>query len=129
MKNIFKKGDEKTCRRIVSFDDAAAFQGVVVHPVCSTFSLAREIEWTSRQFVLEMCEKDEEGIGTFLSIDHKGPAFVGEELVISACVEQITINELSCSYKVKVEDRLIAFGKTGQKIFKREVIDKIFRKV
>lgn len=108
--------------------DVASFQGNVVHPVCATFTLAREIEWATRQFVLEMCEEDEEGIGTSLSIEHRGPAFVGEEIVIKAWVEEINGHELICRYEAMVKDRLIAIGKTGQKILKRDKIAQIFKK-
>jgi predicted thioesterase len=74
-----------------------------------------------------MCDADEEGIGIFLSIDHIGPAFVGEEIVFTASVCQLSGYELVCDYNAKVEDRLIARGKTGQKILKREKINKLFR--
>lgn len=108
--------------------DVATFLGKVVHPVCATYTLAREIEWATRQFVLEMREDDEEGIGTSLSIDHRGPAFIGEEIVITAWVEEINGHELICRYEAKVNDRLIAVGKTGQKILMREKIAQIFKK-
>jgi fluoroacetyl-CoA thioesterase len=127
MKNIFKPGDKKEYKRVVQSADVAAFHNEIVHPVCATFSLARDIEWTTRQFVLEMREQDEEGIGTFLSIDHKGPAFVGEEVNFTAWVDQVDGNELRCFYEAKVGDRLIAIGKTGQKILKRDKINKIFK--
>lgn len=126
MKNIFRQGDQKEYRSIVKPGDVAAFQGETVHPVCATFVLARDIEWTTRQFVLEMREDDEEGIGTFLSIDHRSPAFVGEEIIFTARIEQLKDNELVCSYVARVNGRLIAAGKTGQKILKKEKIDKIF---
>lgn len=106
--------------------DVAAFHGEVVHPVCSTFALARDIEWTTRQFVLDMRDDDEEGIGTFLSIEHKAPAFVHETLTIEATVENINGHELICSYIAKVGDRVIAVGKTEQKILKREKIKQLF---
>ena len=127
MKNIFKVGDRKEYRRVIGPDDVAAFHGKVVHPVCATFALARDIEWTSRQFVLQMCEEDEEGVGTMLTVHHKSPAFVGQEVSISATVEQINGNELICFYEASVNDRLIATGQTGQKIFKKEIIDKLFQ--
>ena len=60
----------------------AAFGGEVVHEVYATFALARDAEWTTRQFVLDMRDDDEEGIGTFLSIEHKSPALWGRRLII-----------------------------------------------
>lgn len=128
MKDIFKSGDRKQTRYVVRQNDVAAFQGEVVHAVCATFTLAKEIEWSTRQFVLEMRDNDEEGIGTYLTIDHKGPAFVGEEIIFTAQVVAVQENELICSYEARVGDRLIATGKTGQKILKREFINKIFNK-
>ena len=127
MKNVFKIGDRQEYRRVIQLNDVAAFQGEVVHPVCATFALARDIEWTSRQFVLKMRDEDEEGVGTLLTINHKGPAFVGEEIVFTAWVHQLNGHELICLYEARVENRLIAEGKTGQKIMKREKINKIFK--
>lgn len=127
MKNVFKIGDKQEYRRVVERSDVASFHGQVVHPVCATFALARDIEWTSRQFVLQMRDEDEEGIGTLLTINHKGPAFVGEEIVFTAWIHQLKGPELICSYEARIENRLIATGKTGQKILKREKINKIFK--
>ena len=128
MKLIFKPGDKKEYKSVVSRDDVAAFHGNVVHDVCSTFSLARDIEWTTRQFVLEMRESDEEGIGTFVNIAHKSPAFVGEEITFTGIVEKINGHELICSFVARVGDRLIAEGTTGQKILKKEKIHKLFER-
>lgn len=126
MKDIFKPGDKKQIAYVVKQSDVAAFQGEVVHPVCSTFALAREIEWATRQFVLEMREIHEEGIGTHLAIDHKSPAFVGEEILFISTVEKLEKHEIICAFEASVNGRIIATGKTGQKIISREKIDRIF---
>lgn len=128
MKQVFKIGDRKQKSFVVKAEDEASFQGEVVHPVCATFSLAREIEWATRQFVLEMREEDEEGIGTSLTIDHVSPAFVGDEVVIESKVDAINGNELICSYTAFVNERIVANGTTGQKILKREKLKRIFSK-
>ena len=126
MKDIFKPGDRKQTKYVVQEADVAAFGGQVVHPVCSTFALAREAEWAGRQFVLEMRDMREEGIGTQLVIDHKSPAFVGEEIVLTATVEKIENHEIICAFEATVNGRIIATGKTGQKILSREKIDRLF---
>ncbi len=113
---------------VVQSADVAIFHGDVVHPVCSTFTLAREIEWTTRQFVLKMRDDDEEGVGTFLSIDHKNPALVGEEVIITARLESLNGNELICTYEAMAGMKLIATGKTGQKILPRKKLDVIFKR-
>ena len=128
MKTIFSSGDQKQYSYVVRSEDFAAFHGAVVHPVMSTFALAREIEWSTRLFVLEMRDDDEEGIGTFVSVEHKGPAFEGERIDITATVETINGHELICSSVVRVGDRTVAIGKTGQKIMKRSKLAAMFGK-
>jgi fluoroacetyl-CoA thioesterase len=127
MQHNIKPGDKREYRSVITSEDVASFQGKVVHPVMATYALAREIEWTTRLFVLAALDEDEEGIGTFLSIDHKNPAFVGEEIIFTAWVDQLNGNELICFYEARIGDRLIALGKTGQKILKRDKIQEIFR--
>jgi predicted thioesterase len=126
MKMIFKPGDVKSYRKVVTDLDLAAFHGETLHPVYSTFSLARDFEWSSRLFFLEMKEEDEEGVGTFLSIEHKSPARVGEEVTITASIETIRDNELICIIEARSGGRLIASGKTGQKMLKKEKLKKMF---
>ena len=120
MQLIFKPGDVKSHQFQVAQADIAQFHSEVVHPVCSTFALAREIEWSSRLFVLDMLEEGEEGIGTFLEIAHRSPALVGDTLIIVATVERIDINELMCLVEVTCAGRVIATGRTGQKIENRD---------
>src|SRR6478735_3233809 len=114
MKNLFRSGDQKQYEKTVTEADFARFETGLVHPVCSTFSLAQAIEWSSRLFVLEMKDEDEEGIGTMLSINHCSPAFPGEEITIKATIKTLERNELICTYEAKVGDRLVAKGETGQ---------------
>ncbi len=129
MNPIFKPGDTKVWQKKVQPGDVAAFEGEQVHPVCSTFALGREMEWASRLFVLQMREEEEEGIGTMLEIQHKAPALVGEVLEITATVEQLVKNELLCSIEVKVGERVVAVGRTGQKVLKRVALEKIFKRL
>ena len=126
MKNIFSIGDIKSYQKIVTEEDVAAFHGAVVHPVCSTFVLAREAEWTTRLFVLEMRDEDEEGIGTFVQVQHHAPAFVGDTMTFTGKITEINRHELICSFEAKVDNRLVASGTTGQKILKRERLNSLF---
>jgi predicted thioesterase len=128
MKYMFKPGDRKEFRTVVKEADQAIFHETLLHPVCSTFALARDIEWSSRLFFIEMKEDDEEGVGTLLEIEHRSPAFVGEELLITATVARIVGNELICDIEVKCGARLIAAGKTGQRMLKKDRLKQIFTK-
>jgi len=126
MKNLFKVGDKKTFAKIVGEIDTANFDSGEVHPVYATFALGRDVEWCCRLFVLEMKEDDEEGIGTFLSIEHQSPALINSQVIFTARVESISKNEIICSYEAKVGERLIAVGRQGQKILKKVKINQIF---
>ena len=111
---------------IVKHEDVAAFTTGVVHDVYSTFALARDAEWTTRQFVLEIKGEDEEGIGTMVSVIHHAPAFIGEEVVFTGTIVRIMNHEIICAYEAKVGRRLVASGETGQKILKRSKFEKLF---
>ena len=126
MKKRFNIGDKKVFTKQVTEKDVAQFDSGTVHQVCSTFSLAQAAEWSSRLFVLEMKEEHEEGIGTMLTIEHKSPAMIGGLISIEVEVEKINGNELICSYEAKIGHRLVAKGKTGQKILPKEKIEKLF---
>jgi predicted thioesterase len=121
MKNLFKVGDKKTFTKIISVTDTANFDSGQVHPVYATFALGRDAEWCCRLFVLEMKEEDEEGIGTFLRIEHQSPALINSQVIFSATVESLTKNEIICSYEAKVGERIIALGTQGQKILKKDM--------
>ncbi|MBX0331719.1 hypothetical protein K3G39_00555 [Pontibacter sp. HSC-14F20] len=120
MKHPLQIGDTKVYRKIITAADFARFDDGLVHAVCSTFSLAQAAEWAGRLFVLEMKEKDEEGIGTFLTINHKSPAFEGDTIEIIAQLKSQEGNNVICSFEARVGDRLVADGETGQKILKKE---------
>jgi len=127
MKNPFQKGDQKIFSKYVLQNELASFESGTVHEVYSTFALARDAEWSGRLFVLEMKEEGEEGIGTKIHVDHKGPAFVGDEIKFVATFEEITDRgEIITSFKAFSKDRLIAQGLQGQRILKKETLDQMF---
>lgn len=130
MKNLFKKGDIKTFERIVEQADIAAFESGTVHEVYSSFALARDAEWSGRLFVLDMKEEEEEGIGTRISVQHKSPAFVGDKVLFTATFIEVTESgEIINSYEAKVGERLIAYGKQGQRVLPKEKIDRVFNQL
>jgi len=135
MKNTFEYGDSKSYRVVVKEEDTPNFialpkeqGGGEVHPVYSTYAIARDAEWCGRLFVLEMKEEDEEGIGTMISIEHVAPAFVGDEVFFTSTLESVSGNEIITSFEARVGDKLIARGKTGQKILKKEKVKQLLRK-
>jgi fluoroacetyl-CoA thioesterase len=129
MTNIFKTGDTKTFSRKVKAEDTASFDSGEVHPVYATFAVARDAEWVCRLFVLDMKEDDEEGIGTFITVKHISPALVGEEVKFDATILILDKNSIICSYHAYCGERLVAEGETGQKILKKERIERMFQEI
>ena len=113
-------------RHQVSKADIAAFHGQTIHEVYATFAIARDAEWCSRLFALDMKEDFEEGIGTFVHIQHHAPAFVGETVEFTATIVLMQDNALECTITAKVQERLIATGSTGQKIVAKEKLQQRF---
>lgn len=128
MKQLFKYGDTKEFYKVVSKKDTAKFNGVEVHPYYSTFALARDAEWSSRLFVLDMKEINEEGIGTFVNIKHVSPSLVGDEVRFIATIKSVVHNEVVCTITAKVNGRLIAKIETGQKILNSDELEALKRK-
>lgn len=125
MINPFAIGDIKVFSHIVDATDIAEFESGVVHHVYSTFCLTRDAEWSTRLFVLDMKEADEEGIGTFIEVKHLSPAKVGAKVDFFASLDAVNRNEIICSFIAKCGDRIIAEGRTGQKILKVEKLNRI----
>jgi fluoroacetyl-CoA thioesterase len=126
MKNPPKPGEQRQYVVQVQPSDTATFASGQVHPVYATFAVARDAEWVCRLFVLEMKEADEEGIGTFVTVNHHSPALVGSQVQFTSTVESLQGNELICQWEAKVGERLLASGRQGQKILKKTKLDELF---
>lgn len=126
MKEIFHQGDIRAFSKKVLREDCAAFNGQMVHPLYSTFALARDAEWCCRLFVLDMKEDDEEGIGTFIQIEHLAPAPVHAAVDFTAVIEEIKGNEIICSFQVQKDKIIIARGKQKQKVLKKERLERLY---
>ncbi len=129
MINPFKTNDKKYFSKIVQTTDTATFDAGTVHPVYATFALGRDAEWASRLFVLDMKEADEEGIGTYLHINHESPALIAEEVIFEATLLAVEGNAVHCEIIAKCDSRVIATIKTGQKIVKKEKLTQLFARL
>lgn len=126
MHHPFNIGETKTFQRLVTEADLAMFDSGMVHPVYATFALARDAEWACRLFVLEMKEADEEGIGTFVTVQHQSPALLGQTVTFVATIKELKGNSIVCTYTAHVGNRLVATGEQGQKILKRDRLQQLF---
>lgn len=121
-------GTVRIFRKTVAAEDLAHFDAGAVHDVYSTFALARDAEWSGRLLVLEMKEEGEEGIGTGLSIEHLGPAFLDEEVVLESTLTEINRSEVVSEFTVSVDARPVARGTQRQKVLPKEKIQRAFEK-
>lgn len=125
----FRIGDTKQFTKTVTENDLASFENGTVHQVYGTFALGRDAEWSSRLFVLEMKEENEEGIGTFLNITHHSPALLGQTVYFDAKIYELDKNSINCHVTCRVGDRIIAECSTGQKIIKKDKLNLLFESV
>jgi fluoroacetyl-CoA thioesterase len=100
--------------------DFAVLGGNLIHRVCATFTLAREAEYAGRLVLEAMLQPGQEGIGTMVEVIHVSPAFEGEEVSVFAEMQSFNGTELICTFQALVSGRVIARGKTGQRIISKE---------
>jgi predicted thioesterase len=112
----------------VTEDMCPAFDGVVVHRVYSTWSLAHHMELAARQVLVPYLEDHEEGLGTHLSIDHLGPTPVGKQVRIVATARAVSEHRLLCDVQAYDGDRLISRGEQVQRVLPRETIVKLIER-
>jgi predicted thioesterase len=84
------------------------------------------MEWVGRLFVLQMREAGEEGIGTMVQVQHHAPAFEGETVELTATFASLEGRELTCTVEARVGERLVAFGRTGQRIVAKDKLEARF---
>lgn len=114
---------------LVKNEDVAAFHGEVIHEVLSTFVLTREAEWVGRLVLLQVKKEDEQGIGSFVEITHKGPAFPGETVeFIGTPHDWAAGEEMVVEITAKVGERLVATGRTGQRLMPKTKLAHIMEK-
>ena len=104
-----------------------AFGGVVVHRVCATWTLVQYMEAAGRMVLVDFLEPGEEGVGSHVSCDHLGPAPVGREVRVIATAADVSDRELVCDTVAFCGERMIASGKTVQKVFPREMLSKVLQ--
>jgi len=102
-----------------------AFDGVVVHRVCSTWTIVQYMEVAGRKLLAPYLEPDQEGVGSHVSCDHLAPAPVGSEVRVIATARDVTERELVCDVAAFRGRRMIAVGRTVQKVFPRAMIERI----
>jgi fluoroacetyl-CoA thioesterase len=105
----------------------AALDGVVVHPVCSTFWIAYYAEVAARRAIEPFFEEGENAIGAALHLEHIAMAPVGSELLVRAVVERMEGNRVWCRWEAFAVGQRIAQGEQLQVILPHERIQALLR--
>jgi fluoroacetyl-CoA thioesterase len=133
MKPSLKIGDRAEILIEVTEDMCPAFDGVVVHRVYSTWSMAHHMELAARKVLKDHLEDDEEGIGSHLSVDHLAPVPVGHIVRIVARAAEIGRTTLVCDltvYHVRPgrDEKVVGTGKQVQRILPKRMLEKLIER-
>jgi predicted thioesterase len=132
MKPELKVGNTAEVTAVVTEDMCPAFDGIVVHRVYSTWSMAHHMELAARQVLAPHLEPHEEGIGSHLSIDHVAPAPVGHTVRVVAEAVELGPTTLVCrveAYRLGRERPvLIGRGRQVQRVLPRATLNALIEK-
>ena len=123
MKAGFEPGVVRSLTLTVTPEMCPAFDGVVVHRVYSTWSVAHHFEIAARKVLVEFLEPHEEGVGSHVSVDHLAPCMVGEQVRVEA--ELLEVNHhrhisVVCECRAYHGERLLAKGRQIQVVMNKE---------
>ncbi len=116
MKPSLKVGDTAEVTAQVTEAMCPAFEGVVVHHVYSTGSMAYHMELAARMVLAPHLEEHEEGIGSHLSIDHLAPTPVGHAVRVVAEATEVDDTTLVCKVTAYDGERLVGQGRQVQRV-------------
>jgi predicted thioesterase len=99
-----------------------AFDGVIVHQVYSTWSMAHHMELAARMVLSPHLEAHEEGIVSHLSIDHVSPAPLGHRVRVIATAVELHGTTLVCQVIAYDGERVVGRGKQVQRILPKATL-------
>ena len=125
MKPSMKIGSHAAVTIEVTEAMCPAFDGVVVHRVCSTWDMAHHMEIAARMVLAPHLNDDEEGIGSHLHIDHLAPAPVGSIITVRAEAVELNGSTLVCAVEAREGKTVLATGRQTQRILPRATLNDI----
>jgi predicted thioesterase len=128
MKASLKVGNTAEVSITVTEDMCPAFDGVVVHRVYSTWSMAHHMELAARMVLAPHLEDHEEGIGSHLSIDHVSPAPMGHTVRVTAKATELGPTTLVCECIAYDEERVVGRGKQIQRILPKTKLAQLIQR-
>jgi fluoroacetyl-CoA thioesterase len=125
MQPTLKVGNTAEVQIEVTEDMCPAFDGVVVHRVYSTWSMAHHMELAARKVLAEHLEEHEEGIGSHLSIDHIAPCVIGRTVRVEAEAVELEGNTLVCDVTAWDGGRLLGRGRQVQRVLPKSTLARL----
>ncbi len=109
----------------VTEDMCPAFDGIVVHRLYSTWSMAHHMELAARKVLAPHLEPHEEGIGSHLSIDHVAPTPVGHRVRVVARAVEVGPSAVVCEVTAWDGDRLVGRGRQVQRVLPKQKLESL----
>ncbi len=123
-----KPGVTAEVSAVVTEEMCPVFDGVIVHRLYSTWSLAYHMELAARGVLAPHLEAHEEGIGSHLSIDHLAPVSVGKTVRVVATCTELDSSQVVCDVVAYEGERVVGRGKQVQRVFPKEVIQSLIER-
>jgi predicted thioesterase len=112
----------------VTEDMCPAFDGVIVHRVYSTWSMAHHMELAARKVLAPHLDDHEEGIGASLSIDHVAPTPVGHMVRVVAEATEVDDRTVVCDVTAYDGDRLVGRGRQVQRVLPKRTLEALIER-
>ena len=133
MKPTLSPGLTAEITATVTEEMCPGFDGVVVHPIYSTWSMAHHMELAARILLAPHLEDHEEGIGSHLSIDHLAPTPLGRTVRVVAEAVELSPTTLIAdvfTYHVRPDgtEKLVGKGRQIQRILPKTKLAALIRR-
>ena len=128
MKPDLKPGVNAEVSAVVTEEMCSAFDGVIVHRVYSTWSLAYHMELAARRVLAPHLEPHEEGMGSHLSIEHLSPTPVGKTVRVVATCTELDGSKVVCDVVAYEGERVVGRGQQVQRVFPKEVLQSLIER-
>ena len=125
MKTTIQVGNTANISFSVTENMQAMFNGRVIHPVCSTWDMAHQFEIAARKALEEHLEDEEQGIGSFLSINHVKPAPLEAVVEIQATITDLDKTSVVCEITATVQGEVCAMGNQVQRVLPSSTITRL----
>jgi predicted thioesterase len=112
----------------VTADMCPHFDGVLIHPVCATWTIVHQMEVAGRKVLAPYLEEDEEGIGGGITVTHKAPTPIGSVVCVRADFESLEGRRLVCVVRAWRDEVELAEASFLQVVMNRRVLLDIFRR-